>query len=282
DDGRATGPGVFDMKAGVVIGLHVAAALGANPPVSLLVTGDEEIGSDVSRALIERTARQCQTCIVLEGAGPDGAVKSARRGWSVYKLEFHGVAAHAGLEPDNGINVLPVLADAIAGVGAINAASSDVTMHPTTARAGVTRNTIPDHGELTVDVRCATTEQQRQVDDGMRQLVDRLTGDVRVDLHGGADRPPMQPGASEQLVDRLRRSQRRHGHPETDDVSVGGISDANLTAALGVPTLDGLGAVGGGAHAEHEWINLARTRARVPMLADFVQDLLDNPLTRTK
>lgn len=277
-DGRVTGPGIFDMKAGVVVGLHVLAELGKEVPVSLLVTGDEEIGSVTSRSLIERAAHGSQACLVLEGARPDGAVKSARRGWSFYTVEFHGVAAHAGLEPDNGVNVLPALADAVVQVGRIRAEFPGATLNPTTARAGTTSNTIPDHGAVTVDVRCSTADQQRAVDDAMRQLVDGLAGDVRVDLHGGANRPPMQAGADHGLVDRLRSTQRRLGFGESGDVSVGGISDANLTAAIGVPTLDGLGAVGGGPHAEHEWIDLVRTRERVPTLAALVRDLLDNPL----
>lgn len=277
-EGRGTGPGVFDMKAGVVVGLHALAGLGPDVPVSLVVTGDEEIGSAASRALIERAAHDSQACLVLEGAGPDGAVKSARRGWSFYTVEFHGVAAHAGLEPDNGVNVLPALADAVTQVGRMRTAFAGVTVNPTTARAGTTSNTIPDHGAMTVDVRCSTADQQRAVDDAMRQVVDGIAGDVRVELHGGVNRPPMPAGADHGLVGRLRSAQRRLGVDESGDVSVGGISDANLTAAIGVPTLDGLGAVGGGPHAEHEWIDVARTRERVPTLAALVHDLLDNPL----
>ncbi len=277
--GRVTGPGVFDMKAGVVVGLHVLAELGVEAPISLLLTGDEEVGSTTSRELIERTARSCQACLVLEGAGPGGVVKSARRGWSFYTLEFHGVAAHAGLEPENGVNVLPTLASAITQVGELNTDVSGAIVHPTTARAGTTQNTIPDYATLSVDVRCATAEQQDEVDDAMRRLVEGLSGDVRVELSGGTNRPPMQPEASQLVLERLRQLERGDGTATTTgDVAVGGISDANLTAALGVPTLDGLGAVGGGPHAEHEWIDLVHTQERVPMLTRLVRSLIANPL----
>lgn len=279
DGGHVTGPGVFDMKAGVVVGLHVLAELGADVPVSLLVTGDEEIGSVASRSLIERLARRCQACLVLEGAGADGALKSARRGWSFYTLRFHGVSAHAGLEPDNGVNVLPVLADAITRMSQVRAACPGATVNPTTASAGSTSNSIPDHGELTVDVRCTTSDQQRDVDDAIRRLVEDLAGEVRVELQGGVNRPPMPPGADHGLADRFRGAQRRLRIDEAGEVSVGGISDANFTAAIGVPTLDGLGAVGGGPHAEHEWVDLGPTRDRVPTISALVRDLVESPLS---
>lgn len=278
EDGRATGPGVFDMKAGVVAGLHTLAEIGTDVPVTLLVTGDEEVGSGASRKLIERAARHCQACLVLEGAGHDGAVKSARKGWSFYTLVFRGVAAHAGLEPENGVNVLPVVAEAVGRVSDLGTSLPGTTVNPTTAHVGTTTNTIPDHGELTVDVRCATASDQQRVHEAMQRLVADVAGTARVELRGGVNRPPLQEPAARPVLDRLAAVLLRLGEDVPADVSVGGISDANLVAALGVPTLDGLGAVGGGAHAEHEWIDVARTRARVPMLTALVRDLLETPL----
>jgi glutamate carboxypeptidase len=278
DNGRARGPGIFDMKAGLVIGLHVLAALGEDAPVTLLVTGDEEVGSAASRAVIESTARSSQACLVLEGAGPAGAVKSARKGWSFYTLEFQGRAAHAGLEPEKGISVLPPVAEMIARINDLDEPSSGVSVNSTTVHAGTTVNTIPAHGELAVDVRCATVEQQSALDRALRDLARQLAGDVRIAVHGGINRPPMPSAGARPLLDRLGtvQSGRRRSMPPA--VSVGGISDANLTAALGVPTLDGLGAVGGGAHAAHEWVDLEQTRERVPMVAALVRDLIESPL----
>lgn len=278
DNGRATGPGVFDMKAGLVVALHAVAELGRDLPVTVLVTGDEEIGSAASRATIERVARECQACLVLEGAGPDGAVKSARKGWSFYTLVMRGIAAHAGLEPENGLNVLPVLARAIGRMTSLNTELDGASVHPTTARAGTTANTIPDHAELTVDVRCTTTAVQERVHEAIRSVATEIADGTRVELRGGANRPPLEPSTTRPVLDRLNAVQDRRGLDTPADVAVGGISDANLVAALGVPTLDGLGAVGGGPHAEHEWIDVAETSARVPMLTELVRDLVTTPL----
>lgn len=278
EDGRACGPGVFDMKAGLVIGLHVLAALGEDVPVTLLVTGDEEVGSAASKAMIESAARTSQACLVLEGAGPDGAVKSARKGWSFYTLEFTGRAAHAGLEPEKGASVLPPVAEMIARINQLDAPSSGVSVNPTTVHAGTTVNTIPAHGELAVDIRCSTAEQQTAVDRAVRDLARDLSGQVSIAVHGGINRPPMSRAGASSLVDRLASVQSGRGRSVPHAVAVGGISDANLTAALGVPTLDGLGAVGGGAHAVNEWVDLEQTHERVPMVAALVRDLIDSPL----
>lgn len=280
DAGRATGPGVFDMKAGLVVGLHVLADLGPDLPVSLLVTGDEEIGSAASRATIERAARECQACLVLEGAGPDGSVKTARKGWSFYTLVVRGVAAHAGLEPENGLNVLPVMARAIGRMTELDAELDGASVHPTTARAGTTTNTIPDHGELTVDVRCTTIEAQERVHEAIRSTIAGIEDGTRIELSGGANRPPLEASTTRPVLERLAAVQDRRGRPVPADVAVGGISDANLVAALGVPTLDGLGAVGGGPHADHEWIDVVETGERVPMLSGLVRDLISEPLPK--
>jgi glutamate carboxypeptidase len=277
-DGRASGPGVFDMKAGLVIGLHVLAALGDDAPVTLLVTGDEEVGSAASKDVIESAARSSQACLVLEGAGPHGALKSARKGWSFYTLEFAGRAAHAGLEPEKGISVLPAVSGMIARIIELDSPSSGVSVNPTTVRAGTTVNTIPAHGELAVDVRCTTEAQQGAVDRQVRDLARDVAGDVHIEVRGGINRPPMPSAGARPLLERLGSVQSGRRRRMPDAVTVGGISDANLTAALGVPTLDGLGAVGGGAHAEHEWIDLEQTRERVPMIAALVHDLIDSPL----
>jgi glutamate carboxypeptidase len=278
EDGRARGPGVFDMKAGLVIGLQVVAALGDDVPVTLLVTGDEEVGSAASKAVIESAARSSQACLVLEGAGPDGAVKSARKGWSFYTLEFEGRAAHAGLEPEMGISVLPAVAEMIPRIIELGSPSSGVLVNPTTVHAGTTVNTIPAHGELAVDVRCSTAKQQSAVERAMHDLARHADGDVRIAIHGGINRPPMPNAGARPLLDRLGSVQSGRQRSMPHAVAVGGISDANLTAALGVPTLDGLGAVGGGAHAVHEWVDLEQTRERVPMVAALVHDLIDSPL----
>lgn len=278
DDGTMTGPGVFDMKAGLAIALLSLADLGPAAPVTLLVTGDEEIGSPDSRRLIETEARTAQACLVLEGAADGGAVKSGRKGWSFYTFTCAGVAAHAGLEPHRGVNALVGLADLVGRVAALNDPHRGVSVTPTVARAGTTVNTVPDRAEVKVDVRCPTPEQQEEVDRALRGLVGTTPAGVEISVDGGINRPPMTEDRAIPLLERLDAAAAAASSPPPGHTSVGGISDANLVAALGVPTLDGLGAVGGGAHAEHEWIDLGATAARVPLVTALVRDLLDHPL----
>lgn len=278
-DERVTGPGVFDMKAGLLMALHAMNALGADHPVTLLVTGDEEIGSWGSRHLIAAEAGLSQAVLVLEGAGPGGALKSSRKGWSVYHLGLHGRSAHAGLEPKKGRNALLGLASAIRQVDALNDPSVGRTVTPTTAAAGTTVNTVPDRAELSVDVRVETTDDQAAVDRALRDLAGTDEHGVELRVSGGVDRPPMPRTAALALLDRIGRLRLARSAGAPGDVAVGGISDANLTADLGVPTVDGLGAVGGEPHTELEWIDLDATVDRVALVAALVHDLVTDPLT---
>ncbi|QBI54437.1 M20/M25/M40 family metallo-hydrolase [Streptomonospora litoralis] len=278
EGGTARGAGVFDMKAGLLVGLHALASVGPEVPVTLLVTGDEETGSTASRELIEARARAAQAVLVLEGAAEGGALKRARKGWSIYTLRFRGRAAHAGLEPHEGANALVRLAEyATAAVG-LAAPERGLTVTPTLARAGETVNTVPDAAELHLDVRAATSADQRRVDDRIRRLAE-APGEVEVAVEGGPNRPPMEEGAAAALLGRAAESARSLGWEPPGSAAVGGISDANLCAALGLPTLDGLGAVGGGPHAVHEWVDVGATLNRIPLVSALVDGLAARPLT---
>ena len=276
-DGRAYGPGVFDMKAGLVVGLHALSALDPELPVSFMVTGDEEIGSWASRDAILEEATRAQAVLVLEGAGPDGALKSARKGWSVYRLRLKGVAAHAGLEPQKGRNALLRLASLIGELSALDGQVAGRTVTPTTASAGTTVNTVPAVAELSVDVRTPNAADQLEVDRRIGALAGTDRSGVAVQVGGGVDRPPMERRSALPLLDRLD-TMSSPGGQRLADVAVGGISDANLTAAAGVPTLDGLGAVGGGAHADDEWVDLEATTRRIALVADLIRSLVHHPL----
>ena len=276
-DGLAYGPGVFDMKAGLVAGLHVLDALDPEMPVSFMVTADEEIGSWASRELIFEEAARAQAVLVLEGAGLDGALKSARKGWSVYQLQLRGVAAHAGLEPHKGRNALIRLASLVGELSALNHQVAGRTVTPTTASAGTTVNTVPALAELSVDVRTEDAVDQQEVDRLIGVLAGTDQSGVEVRVSGGVNRPPMERAAALPLLDRIRRME-TPGSAPVADIAVGGISDANLTAAAGIPTLDGLGAVGGGAHADDEWVDLDATIQRVPLIVGLIRDLVRNPL----
>ncbi|RNL87520.1 M20/M25/M40 family metallo-hydrolase [Halostreptopolyspora alba] len=277
EGGRIHGPGVFDMKAGLLVGLHVLARLDPRVPVTLLVTGDEEIGSASSRELIEAQARECQAVLVLEGAAEGGALKRARKGWSIYTLRCRGRSAHAGLEPHKGANALVRMAELVAETQRLNAPDRGLTVTPTLAQAGRTVNTVPDHAELHLDVRAASSTDQWSVDERIRAMADTST-EVAVEVEGGRNRPPMEEDAAAALLERAALHARELGERPPGSAAVGGISDANLCAAMGIPTLDGLGAVGGGPHAEHEWVDLDATLHRIPLVSALVDGLAEHPL----
>lgn len=272
DGDRITGPGVFDMKAGVVVMAEALARVEHPERVAILLTSDEETGSVTSRALIEHEARRCGAVLVLEPS-LDGAVKTARRGGSIYRVEVHGRAAHAGLEPERGRNALTELAHQVLAVPMLADASLGTTVNPTVARAGTVTNAIPDHAELRIDVRAWSVAELERVHREMLALPTRTPG-VELVLHGGINRPPMEPRASQELLALAQAVATELGQPELRDVAVGGASDGNFTAAAGASTLDGLGPDGGGAHAVDEWVSLPSMIERIALIAGTI-DALD-------
>jgi len=278
-DGVLKGPGCFDMKVGLVQAVHAIAALAheGGPPavdgVTLLVTGDEEIGSPTSRRLIEDEARHSRAVLVLEAAGPDGALKTARKGASVYGVDVIGRAAHAGLEPERGINAVVELAAQITAIVALANPDIGTTVTPTRMRADTTVNTVPARAHLDVDVRATTTAEQRRVDHGIRTLSPTVSGS-RIDISGGINRPVMERANTAHLFARATALAAEAGIHSLYAVAVGGASDGNLTAGMGVPTLDGLGAVGGGAHAEDEHVVIEHIPHRTALVALLIQDTL--------
>ena len=269
-DGRASGPGVFDMKAGLVQGLYAISSLAHADDVTLLVTTDEEIGSPTGRALVEGEARRSRAVLVLEPSAT-GALKTSRKGISIYRLEVRGRAAHAGLEPERGINALTELAHQLPHIAQLADAAVGTTVTPTTASAGSTVNTVPATAELSIDVRAATLAEQQRVDTALRDLVPVLVG-ASIVLAGGINRPPLDPSASGGLLALAARCAGELGLEPLEEANVGGGSDGNFTAALGVPTLDGLGAVGDHAHAEGEYV----LTAAMPERAALVSALIDH------
>ena len=272
EDGRATGPGAFDMKAGLVQGIHALAGLDDLTGTAFLVTTDEEVGSPTSRALVESTALGAQAALVLEPSAA-GALKSARKGLSRYELLVHGRAAHAGLEPERGANAGVELARQLLRVLELADPEQGTTVTPTRLSAGTTTNTVPARGRLAIDVRAAVPSEQQRVDRALHRLTPAVDG-TSLELHGGPDRPPLDPSASAELVLLARRLAHELGLPPLADVAVGGGSDGNLTAGIGVPTLDGLGAVGGGAHAEGEHVLVAAMPERAALVGRLVRELV--------
>ena len=270
-DGRATGPGVFDMKAGLVQGLYALSALRHRDDVTLVVTTDEEVGSPTGRALVEDEAGRSRAVLVLEPSA-DGAVKTARKGISMYRLHVEGRAAHAGLEPERGINALVELAHQVPRIVDLLDAGRGTTVTPTTATAGSTSNTVPAGAELSIDVRAGTAAEQERVHRALHGLSPVVAG-AGLRVSGGINRPPLEPGASAGLMALAARCAADLGLAPLGEASVGGGSDGNFTAALGVPTLDGLGAVGGNAHAEGEYAVVAAMPERAALLCALIETL---------
>jgi len=271
---RATGPGAFDMKAGLVQAFHALAALTRadlpHPSVVLVVTTDEEIGSPAGRAVVEASAQGARAVLVLE-ASADGALKVARKGVGHYRLLVTGRAAHAGLEPEKGVNALVAAAHLTLALDAIADHEAGTTVTPTRLTAGAAQNTVPANAELLIDVRAATVAEQQRVDDALRHL--RPSAGAALRVEGGINRPPLEETASGALFTLAQRAAHRCGLPPPRSARVGGGSDGNFTAAMGVPTLDGLGAVGAGAHAEGEYVVTTAMPQRAALLAALIVEL---------
>lgn len=274
----ARGPGCFDMLAGVVQIFHGVAALMDRPAmasagVTILITGDEEIGSPGSRPLIEEEARTADACFVLEASADGGALKVERKGVSLYRVELEGRASHAGLEPERGVNAGIELATQLLRIVDFADQEQGTTVTPTTLSAGTTTNTVPARGRLAVDSRARTLAEQERVDAAFRDLQPVLP-DCKISVAGGINRPPLERSAAENLYSLARDVSSELGISVPEAASVGGGSDGNFAAGVGTPTLDGMGAVGGGAHADHEHVLLAEMPARTALLARMVELVL--------
>ena len=275
-DGVIRGPGSFDMLVGLVMTFHALAALGDEPTVTVLVTGDEEIGSTTSQELIETEAADCVAALVLEPSADGGALKVRRKGTSWYRLGVRGRAAHAGLEPEKGVNAGVELAHQVLAVAALGAPAEGTTVAPTVLSAGTTPNTIPAFAQVTVDVRAWTLDEQRRVDEAIKAMTP-VDPEASLIIDGGPNRPPLDRDASAALHALAQRLANELGLDPLPSAEVGGGSDGNFTAGAGTPTLDGLGAVGGGAHADHEHALVSAIPERTALLVALVDQLTRNP-----
>jgi glutamate carboxypeptidase len=265
-DGIASGPGVFDMKAGLVIALTAISLLDDPGGVTLLVTSDEEIGSPASRPLIEQRAAGADAVLVCEPSADGGAVKTARKGVAHYLLRVTGRAAHAGLEPELGVNAGVELAHQVLALAEIARPEHGTTVTPTRSHAGSTANTVPETAELHIDARAWTAAEMRRVDHALHNLKP-ITPGATLDLTGVASRGPFEPSASAGLLEHAQAAATDLGLRPLSGVRSAGGSDGNLTAALGIPTLDGLGAVGAHPHGRDEHVELATLPTRAAFLA---------------
>jgi len=275
--GRVWGPGVLDMKAGVALALHVIEAMlewnngKLTRPVTLLLVSDEEVGSASSRAITEKLAREAAAVLVLEPAyGLHGAVKTARKGVAEYTLQITGIAAHSGLDFEKGHSAIIELAHQVLQISKLVDPKGGVTLNVGKISGGTRVNVVPATATATIDVRVASAKDGTEVDCKLRALKP-FNPHCSVSISGKMNRPPLErTEAVAGLYLKARDVARQLGW-DLAEAAVGGGSDGNFTAALGIPTLDGLGAVGEGAHAEHESVVISELPRRAALLAGLIQ-----------
>ena len=270
--GRAFGPGTFDMKAGLVHALFAVDTLRAAglAPAKRLVffwNSDEEIGSGSSRKLIEAEAKRSDAVLVLEPSlGPRGALKTERKGVGTAEITVTGRAAHAGIDPAAGINAVHELALQIARLMKMNAPAKGITVQATVISGGSASNVVPAEARAQIDVRCAAMADVARINRQLHALRPILKG-ARIEVRGGVNRPPLERTAGVQKLFRQAQAIASEVGLALNEASTGGGSDGNFTAALGIPTLDGLGAVGDGAHSPREHIIVKVLPVRAALLA---------------
>ncbi len=265
ENGRATGPGVFDMKAGIVQAIHAVASINDRSGVEILLSCDEEVGSTTSRSLLEERAVACGTVLVLEPSGEGGALKTGRKGTGTFEVVIGGRAAHAGLEPHRGVNSLVEAAHQVLAIAEFADDLQGTTVTPTVALAGTADNVVPAESRIRVDVRVTSAEEAHRIETAFSGLAP-VHPEATIEVSGRVGRPPMPESASAELMPLAFAYD-----ASVVGVVVGGGSDGNFTAACGVPTLDGLGAVGGGAHADHEFVEVETMPGRADLLAAIIE-----------
>jgi glutamate carboxypeptidase len=276
DGDRVYGPGAFDMKAGIAIAVAAVDALRStstpHPPVTMLWTTDEEIGSGTSRATIEAEARESRAVLVLEPALPGGGLKTSRKGVGQYDVIVHGIAAHAGLDPGKGASAIHELAAQISSIERLQDLDRGISINAGVISGGTRPNVVAEEARATIDVRAATLADAAGLDAEFRRLQPRREG-TRLTIKGGFERPPLERTPAVVALFRRAAAVASALGRELGEGTAGGGSDGNFTAALGVPTLDGLGAVGDGAHAAHEYVDTAALPWRAALLAGLIAEL---------
>ena len=274
DGDIARGPGIFDMKAGIIQAIYGLSEIRERAHVEMLISSDEEIGSYTSRALIEARAVATGNVLVLEPSGNDDALKIARKGVGTFTVDIVGRASHAGLEPEKGINALMELAAQVQAIAAIAKPEVGTTVTPTVATAGTTENVVPAAAQIIVDTRINLPEEKQRVESAFAALTPTVDG-AALTVRGSINRPPMHESAATALYAVAQRVAPEVGITDLRGIAVGGGSDGNFTAAIGVPTLDGLGACGGGAHADTEYIKVSKLGERAALNAAIARELVN-------
>lgn len=273
EDGRFFGPGSLDMKAGIVIALEAIRALHDHDqlpdrPIHFLLTTDEEIGSPFSEALIKEQAAGCELALVMEPATKEGAIKTWRKGGGKYTLTVEGRAAHAGIAPQEGINAIIEFARQALEINRLNDLKYGTSVSITMVEGGSAGNVIPARVRAHIDTRVMTLEAMNRTHDALTSLYPKMPGAI-VNCLRGSHRPPMERRPC--LFERAAAIGERHGVTIYEG-GTGGGSDGNFTAAMGVPTLDGLGAHGDGAHAAHEHVIIDSLPRQAALIAAILRE----------
>jgi glutamate carboxypeptidase len=276
ESGKAYGPGVFDMKSSLVLAEYALRATGdlklaLSRPVTILMTSDEEVGSHTSRSLIEEEAKNAAYVLVMESPLPGGVLKTTRKGIGGWDLSISGRAAHAGIEPEKGISAIQELAHQILKLHSLTVMAKGTTVNVGVVRGGTVSNVVAPHASAEIDVRAWTQEEADRVAAAIQNL-QPVTPGVTLQVTGGWNRPPLETRVTSDLFQRARAIGHRLGL-DLQEGGTGGGSDGNITGALGVPTLDGLGVPGAGAHADHEHIEIDKIGERAALLVALLLEL---------
>jgi glutamate carboxypeptidase len=272
EEGRAFGPGVYDMKGGLVVLLEaIARAGGPRRALRVVVTADEEVGSPTGRDVLETAAAGVAAALVLEPAGPRGSLKTARKGLGRFSLHITGRAAHTGTHLRDGASAVEELAHQVLDLHRLTDDELGVSVHVGVVHGGTAENTVAAEAEALIDVRVPTLAERDRIDAALRSLAPRTPG-TTLDLRGGWTRPPLERSAGAAVLFARAREHGRDLGLDLRESSSGGGSDGNLVGALGVPVLDGLGPRGEGAHAETEHVLVASLPERAELLARLLID----------
>ena len=273
ENNRATGPGVFDMKAGIVLMQSALRALRPIPrPVTILLTSDEEIGSPSSRELIEREARLATAVLVLEPSLPGGALKTARKGVGRFTIKAAGRAAHAGIDLAKGVNAIEEIAHQVLRLQRLTDPDRGTSVSVGLVQGGTRVNVVPGEAAVDIDVRITNNEEAARITEMIRGLQPCLAG-ATLQIRGGINRPPMERTLDTARLFEVAREVGEEIGIKIAEGSTGGASDGNFTSALGVPTLDGLGPIGDGAHSLDEFVDAASLPERAALVAGLIRKI---------
>ena len=278
ENGRLHGPGVFDMKAGIGLAVLATRALiehrkSLSKQIVMLWTTDEEIGSTTSRALIEAEAARSEAVLVFEPSLPGGALKTSRKGVGQFELTVKGISAHAGLDPGKGVSAIHEMARQVLAIERLQNVNRGMTVNVGVVRGGTRVNVVAEEATALVDARAVTIADANDITRVMRSLAPQLKG-ASVSVRGGFERPPLERGEGVVKLFEMAKAVAAELGQSLGEGAAGGGSDGNFTAALGIPTLDGIGAVGDGAHALHEHVEIAALAPRAALIAGVLDRLV--------